>query len=567
VADSINFGTLTTSGSGVRLTGTSSKLDTESLVRAAYEAKRLPAVRLEAKIAENDARLAAFGELRGLLEDLRSAVNGLRNPPGLLGRGENLFEAKRAYLAGGGGIDPASILGVSLDNSAATSGFEVEVERLATAHKIRARSAASVTQTLADAWNGGTGFTGTVELGLAGGAKASIDVDGDMTLADLAAAINARSSETGVAANLVRVADGDVRLVLSAREAGKAIELADTGIDPVVPLLDPTELVAAQTARIRIDGITVERTGNRIDDVLPGVVLDLYEARPGATVSVTIENDLARIKERIGAFVDAWNALRDFLGKHSQVSAEGEVGSDAVLFGDRTLREIMRALAAEVSGRAFGLDDGALGTLREVGVTMVEGGRLRIDEAKLDRMLLTRLEEVRRVFEFRAVTSSTELAVLGRSNSFAGSSFEVAIVDSDNDGVPESATIGGVAATIAGRRIIGPAGSAFAGLEFAWVGTGTTTITVEVSQGIADRLHNLLGDALAPGNGPLARAVGELGQTNTNYREEIEKINERAEKARAALVEKLTRMETALSLANTLLSQVRAQMDAMAGSR
>ncbi len=563
MAESISLGTLVTTGGTVRLAGTSSKLDTEALLQATYEAKRLPAVRLETKIEKNEAKLSAFAEFQGLLEDLRDAVNGLRNPPGLLGRSENLFEAKRAYLAGGGGTDPDSILGVSLDNSASTGSFEVEVQRIATAHKLQAQSAASTDQTLADAWNGGAPFAGALELGLAGGTKVTIEVDGSMTLVDLEAAIDARSRESGVSANLVRVADGDMRLVLSAAETGKAIELADLGPDAITPLLAATDLVTAQTALIEVDGLTVERTSNRIDDVLEGVVLDLYEAAPGTTVTVSVETDVAGVKEQIGAFVDAYNAVRDFLAKHSAVSAEGEVAADAVLFGDRTLREVTGALAAEVGGRALGLSADALATLRDVGISMTEGGKLQIDEGALDDALLTELDAVRDIFEFRAQTSSTDLAVLARGNLSSTTSFEVTIVDADSDGVPESATIDGVAATVSGNRIIAAESSALAGLELAWVGEGSTTITVEASQGIADRIWNVLGAALEAGTGSLARATSALGSANESYRKDIERIEERAERARAALLEKLTAMEQALRLVNTLMEQVRAQMDAM----
>lgn len=566
--DGISFGTLSLGSGAPRLSGTSSKLDTEALVAAVYEAKRVPAVRLETKIERNEAKLAAFTELEGLLETLRDAVNGLRNPPGLLGESENLFEVKSAFLtASGGTADPAAILGVNLETSATTGSFDVVVERLATAHKLEARSAASSSQTLAEAWNGGVGFAGDLELGLAGSTKAVVAVTGDMTLAELRDAINATSLDSGVTANLVQVAEGDVRLVLSGRETGKAIELADLGPDSVTALLAPSELVAAQTALISIDGLAIERTGNRIDDVLEGVVLDLYDAEPGTTVTVTVENDVAGVKAQIQAFVEAYNAVRDFLAKHSEVSADGEVGAEAVLFGDRTLREITRALASEVGGAARGLGPDALATLRSIGVTMGEGGKLSIDEAKLDSMLLTELDQVRDILEFRVRSSSTELAVLARGNELSSTSLEVVITDADADGVPEAATIGGLAAEVDGSRIIGPEGTELAGLELAWVGQGSTTISLEVSQGIADRVYNLLDSALASGTGSVARASEELGAMNEDYREEIARIEERAERARSRLIEQLTGMEAALGLANTMLTQIRAQMDAAAASQ
>ena len=112
MADGLSIGSLSVSGGLTRLTGTSSKLDTEAIVAAAYEAKRLPAVRLEQRISRNEARGAALGELKALLQNLKDSVAGLRNPPGLLGANDNVFEAKQAFLTGGGAVPAAELVGV-----------------------------------------------------------------------------------------------------------------------------------------------------------------------------------------------------------------------------------------------------------------------------------------------------------------------------------------------------------------------------------------------------------------------------------------------------------------------
>ncbi len=127
---------------------------------AAYEAKRLPAVRLEQRISRNEARGAALGELKTLLQNLKDGVAGLRNPPGLLGANENVFETKQAFLSGGGAVPAGELVGVSVANRAAAGSFSLEVVRLATAHKLAAQPLGAVGQTLADAWNGGAAFAG-----------------------------------------------------------------------------------------------------------------------------------------------------------------------------------------------------------------------------------------------------------------------------------------------------------------------------------------------------------------------------------------------------------------------
>lgn len=563
MADGLSIGNLSVSGGVTRLTGTSSQLDTEAIVAAAYEARRLPAVRLEQRISRNEARAAALGELKTLLGNLKDSVAGLRNPPGLLGSNDNAFETKQAFLTGGGAVPAAERAGVSVENGAAAGAFTLEIGRLATAAKLSAQPLGAAGQTLAQAWNGGAAFAGTLELGLAGGARGSIAVDGTMSADDLRAAINAVAAQSGVRASILEVSATDRRLVLSAAETGRAIELADAGGDPVTSLLGASPLQAAQTAQFVVDGVPIERAGNRIDDVLPGVTLDLYRAEPGMEVTVEIQPSLAAAKERLVGFVAAYNDLRAFVARQSTVGAGGEVGADAVLFGDRTLRSLAQGLGALVGGAVPGLAQGALSTLRDVGIAQEEGGRLRLDEAVLDSRLLSRLEDVRRVFEFTATASSGELAVYARTNQLADLEFTVAVTDADGDGRAEAATLDGVPAIVTGGVIEGAPGSAHAGLKLIWTGHGSSSIDLAVSPGLADQLYNEIEAALDEVDGPLQRSLADIAAENTDHARQIERIEERADRARELLIERLSAMESALSLANTMLAQVRAQTDAM----
>ena len=563
MADGLSVGSLSLSGGAARLTGTSSKLDTEAIVAAAYEASRLPAVRLEQRIARNEARGTALGELRTLLERLKDSAAGLRNPPGLLGAAENLFEAKQAFVTGGGAVAADELVGISVENRAAAAGFSLEVGRLATAHKLVAAPLGAAGQSLAEAWNGGAGFSGTLELGLAGGARAAVAVDGDMSADDLRAAINAVSAQTGVTATVVAVSDGERRLVLSAAETGRAIELADTAGDAITVMMASTTLQAAQTAQIRLDGITIERPDNRIDDILPGVTFDLYRAEPGTTLAVKVEPSLAAAKEQLIGFVAAYNELRDFVSRQSVVDGNGTLAEGAVLFGDRTLRSLAQSLAGLVGSSVPGLAADAPSTLRDVGITMEAGGRLRVDEAKLDSRLLGQFDAVRKVFEFTTAASAGGLAVYERTNALSDLAFTVAVTDVDADGRAEAATLDGVPAIVDGGVIEGAPGTPYEGLKLIWSGQGSTTIDLAVSPGLADRLYNALDAALDEVDGPIGRAIGELETANRDHAKRIEQIEERADRARELLVRRLAAMESALSLANTMLTQVRAQMDAM----
>ena len=70
-------------------------------------------------------------------------------------------------------------------------------------------------------------------------------------------------------------------------------------------------------------------------------------------------------------------------------------------------------------------------------------------------------------------------------------------------------------------------------------------------------------EALDQVDGPLQRSLADIEAINDDYARQIERIDQRASRARELLIERLSAMESALSLANTMLTQVRAQMDAM----
>lgn len=562
---SLSFGTLTTSASGAtRLGGTASQLDTESILKATYEAKRLPAVRLETRAARNDEKIAAFEDMRSLLDNLKSAADALRNPPGFLGSQGNAFEVKQAYFSSSSTTPPGDLVGVAVASTAATGAFDLMVKQLASAAKLATPGAAADAR-LADAWNGGDAFGGTLEIGLADGPTASIAIDGDMTIHDLRDRINAAQSSTGIRASVLKVADDDYRLVMTAEQTGKAIQMTDaTGI---AGGFVTSELQAAQPAILELDGVEITRLANQVDDILPGVTINLYKAEPGTTVSVSVEPSLGDIKERIAAFVDAYNAFRGFVAEQSAIDASGMPAAEAVLYGDRTMRGLAEGLGSMVGGAVAGLDASALSTLRAIGIEIDSTNQLRIDDAKLDNALLTKLEDVRGIFEFRFESSSSELAVLARTNALSATSMQIEITDADADGVPEAVTINGIEAAIDGSTIKGLQGTPFEGLELMWTGKGSTTIDVTASQGIADRVFNLTGPATTSLGGTITNAIDNLKDVNSGYAKQIERIEARATRARDLLLERFTAMEAALSMANMMLTQIRAQVDAMTAEK
>ncbi len=573
MVDTLSFGTLRTDGYTTRMFGAASGIDTDQLIDALVEARRIPAVRLESRIEENDRRLEALRELQGLVTALRDAVAGLRNPPGVLGVDENVFETKDVFLGASGPTSPNVLLGASASNRAEPGVHQIVIERIATAHRIAGDAITADDQPLAGLVNGGNPFSGSFTLGLAGGPTATITVDGTMTLRDVEAAIDAVSDTTGVTASILKVGANDYRLVLAAAETGRSIQIAPASGDPVTDLLGLTvggstvknELQAAQTARFSVDGVVMERTANLVDDALEGVTLNLFAADPNTTVTLEVAPSATAVQQAVQGFVDAYNALRDFVDAHRRIDDGGQVAEDAVLFGDAALRRIIDAVQREIGAAARGGTGSE--TLASIGIRYDENNRLVFDVATFEKAFARDPEAVRRVFEFRFQASSRELMVYERSNALADFAFTVDIVDADGDGVIESATIDGVAADVNGGTITGRPGTPYEGLTLLWVGKGSTRIDVTVTQGVADRLYNALDAFLDETEGVLAREIREIEDANDRYRADIAEIEERVERYRRQLIEKFAKLETALATMEAMLKQVEATTLAWSGQK
>ncbi len=558
-------GTLSLSNGTPILSGSFSGLDTAAVVEALVQAKSLPIVRLNQKISENDVKSAAYSNLQTLVNNLRTAAEGLRNPPGLNGGLNNVFEQKSAFLTSSSTTPAGDIMGVTASNDAIAGIYEFQVQQIATAHKISGGTIADNTAAL--------GVTENLTIGLAGGTTANIAVTADMTLDGLVAAINSQSDVTGVRASSLKIADGDFRVVFTAEETNKTITFTGDAGGAVATALGisadngatfTNELETPQPALVLVDGITdpITRDSNEIDDAITGLTFDLFKAEPGTTVQVEIDPDLSAVRQRIDDFVTAYNELRAFSLAQQQVSGEGEVSEDSVLFGDNTLRSLESALGTDISGFTDNLLAGSLTTLRDVGIELDANNYLTVDSAKLDAALVGKLDQVRNLFEFSFTADSPKVALISRTTQLAVGDFELNIAGTDASGnaTGVSVTGHGNVFDIDGNRLIGKEGTAFEGLTLAYAGTpssGAETIQISTSLGFAEKVFQTA-DAYGKSNGGLiAEQVSTLGAQNEDHTAEIAKIEERMVAYRAFLLEKFAKMEQAVAQAENMTNQLK----------
>ncbi|NNC65041.1 MAG: flagellar filament capping protein FliD [Gammaproteobacteria bacterium] len=369
------MGTVITSGIG-------SGLDIQGLVAQLVAAEGQPeSVRLDTQEARLQSKLSAVGSLTSALDALQTSFESLADPDTFRGRTVSLSSPDFVTATATSGAAPAS--------------YAVEVQQLATAHRLVSAPFAAENTIVG---------TGTLTLSL-GAASFSVDIDNldeHNTLGGIRDAINESAENTGIVATIVTGVAG-AQLILSGNETGAANQIVVTasgGDGGLVPLTyDPgngitnlTELEAAVDASALIEGILVTSATNSVSDAIEGVDISLLGVNNlGETTTVTVGFDRDGAKAAVSKFVEAYNGLIDMVTDATRYDPES--GTAGPLLGDTGLRNILFQLRREL-GAVNAAAPGSFGTLSELGITAEFDGKLSIDDTDLEAALDSSLDGV-----------------------------------------------------------------------------------------------------------------------------------------------------------------------------
>ncbi len=556
----ISGGTLSQSGSRIFISGTASGLNTSALIEASVALKTQKADKLDIQISDNSNKKAAYSELQTLSKNVQTALGKLTNPASVLSTNSSVFGARSAFVSTSDGSNVGGIMAVAVDKDAEVGSYSIEVLQRAESMKVRGASYADQTTDL--------GYTGTFDIGLAGGAIATINIAATDSLQETAALINAQKDITGVRASVLKVSETEFQLVLTAQDTNKAIEVTNVTGDDVLNLTGVTDGVggynniiqAPQGAIIEVDGVAIARDDNNFDDVLTGVEFTVRSAAPGTIITVDVDNDAQSAKEAILDFLEAYNTLRDFITKNQQVDASGNVAEDAQLFSNDLLDQLSFDMSA-LTGGDFSANSSVITTIRDLGIKFDANNRLVIsDEVKLDTALLNDYEEVQAFFASSSTSDDAEFRLL-INNSNAPSQDIVFDITTDGAGTITGVTANGdgAAFTISGKNLIGAVGTQYEGLTFSYQGTAASvTINASVKQGLADLLSNKIDQYTNSVDGTIQIRKLDLDTENTKLIKEAGEIRARAENYRDSLITKYAKLEADLESLRLLKNQLRA---------
>ena len=415
--------TLTASGIG-------SGLDINSLLEQIVAAERAPTEnRLNLKEAQIQAKLSAYGTMKGAVSTFQSSLGKLKTQSGFLTNNVN--------------VSNKDVLTATASSIAEPGSYSVEVSNLAQAHVLASVAFDDLDSVIGTGtltigfgttdYDPGTsfiaaddtytGYTANTER-----SSKSVTIDNtNNTVEGVRDAINA--ADMGVSATIVNDGTGyrllltsslqgfDNGMRVSVDEGGAAPANIDTtGLSQLAFNSGATNMEqtqAAQNAEIRVNGLHVYRESNMIGDALRGVTLNLLTAVPGTAVKIQVSADDAAVEKNISGFVTAFNDLTatftDFTAYDHEISRGG------ILTGDAATRNLMSKIRREVGAVVRSGDE--YNALSAIGITTNRDGTLSLDSTALQQALDNDPEAVASLFH--AMGSATNSAVNYQSSTSA----------------------------------------------------------------------------------------------------------------------------------------------------
>jgi flagellar hook-associated protein 2 len=368
--------------------GIGSGLDIDGLVKNLVAAEgNATGARLTAKEAGYQAKLSALGSFRAALDKLKSALAPLKEVAKFQGRAVTVGDAK--------------ILTATAATNAVPGTYNVEVERLARAHRL-ASGAFAATDTAVG--------SGTLRITLGGNSvDVTISAQGN-TLADIRNAINAVDGNPGASATIVNESGVGNRLVLSSAKTGATntigvtVVSGDAGLSALVAGITTTQ--TPLDSRIVVNGYVHESATNSVSTAVDGLTFNLLaQSETDVTTPVGVTFDKTAATKAVNDFVGAYNSLVTSLRTVSSFNADTKIAG--ALFGDATLRDFVNALRREIGTPATGLG-GTFATLSEIGVAFQVDGTLAVDSKKLDTFITDHFDEVGNLFAYAGDADATE---------------------------------------------------------------------------------------------------------------------------------------------------------------
>ena len=322
-----------------------------------------------------EAKITAYGEIKSLMSTMQASVNTLASPSEAgatkaTSSNEDLLTVTTSSLADPGSYN-IDVLNTAKSHSLATGTYTSFDEVVGTG---------SLTFSFGDITYDTNGDFVSQTANTSTPSKTLVIDESNRTLSGIRDAIN--NANMGVSASIINDGNG-YRLLMSSTATGEENAMRIVAKDSSGNLLNSglsalafneqqngsgnlEQTSKGEDAQISVNGLTITRSSNAINEVIKGVTINLKGADVGNTVNVTVEADSDTLAENIQRFVDSYNELKQFADDLSSYDADKQQAG--LLLGDSTMRTIQNQIRAMISQPIEGLTGTAYRSLTELGV-------------------------------------------------------------------------------------------------------------------------------------------------------------------------------------------------------
>jgi flagellar hook-associated protein 2 len=161
----------------------------------------------------------------------------------------------------------------------------------------------------------------------------------------------------------------------------------------------------AQNAIIEVDGIRVEKSTNKIDDVIKGVTLELKKATD-KEIDISIDHDFDYIKDQIIQWVGHYNNVIEFISKETDTDKGPDGKAKGLFAGDLAFMMLHNGLQ-KITSNYYNTET-PFTMLSQLGISTgkpgstpsEKGGYLEIDEELLDKAIRDNPDKLKSLFGF-----------------------------------------------------------------------------------------------------------------------------------------------------------------------
>lgn len=399
-----------------------------------------------------DARITAYGEIKSLASTLQSATSALSLPS--TAGSTTASSSDEAILT-----TEASIL-------AEPGTYSVEVLNTAKAHSVVSEAYSSIGEiigggkihiTFGENTYDGSGDLVSQDIDPTKGGE-PITIAANSTLDSIREAIN--NANIGAKASIINDGSG-YRLVISSEETGSnnsmRILTTDASGIPLTSGLSSLSYNEVQNAAgtlsrtakgedalLKANGLLITRESNVIDEVVPGVTLNLLSADASKAISIVVAPDTAGVQEKIQDFVSAYNDFKKF--SDELTSYNSDTDQAGLLLGDSTLRGIQSQIRSMISQPIEGLSGTKYRSLTELGVNTdrTNDFLLEFDPAVFSKAMKEERESIISILAKSGDASDAQIRYVNDSINTQAGSYDVEVTQLATQAIYEGGSVAGL---------------------------------------------------------------------------------------------------------------------------